>query len=184
MAIIDEIPGIEVTIVVNGQLADEYVDPDPSDQKLQSDPDCPICTRYIEAVEGHPFSTRVTFDRKECKKYVRGGEKHPLNIHTMTSDGANAFQKVLFDGTTPEVAEIFGPTQFSWVYTDTEEDEEDEEDEDVPTNHVNKDIKTVQRIGLIEVSITPPHVYGRASGLLEGNGRFAVFRFMYRPKGK
>lgn len=53
MAILDDLPGVEVDIIVNGEALKQY-----EDTELQEDKR--TVTRYIEAVAGQVFAVRTT----------------------------------------------------------------------------------------------------------------------------
>jgi hypothetical protein len=53
MAILGNLPGIQVTISVNGEDLHEYIDPDKKDEPR-------AVTKYIEAVTGAKFGFKIT----------------------------------------------------------------------------------------------------------------------------
>ncbi|KAI0526301.1 hypothetical protein F5B22DRAFT_641451 [Xylaria bambusicola] len=62
MAVIDEVPGIKVTVQVNGEDATEYIDPHASESDIDGDPGCPVVSRYIESIDDVEFSITVAID--------------------------------------------------------------------------------------------------------------------------
>ncbi|KAI1654261.1 hypothetical protein F4813DRAFT_210382 [Daldinia decipiens] len=63
MAVLEDVPGIEVTVQVAGIDAAEYEDPNASEQDVAG-ANCPTSTKYIECIDGAEFAikTRVTGD--------------------------------------------------------------------------------------------------------------------------
>lgn len=79
MAILNEVPGIEVAVRIGHQDAVEYDDPEPlSDGNVPY----PISNKYIECVDGAEFSIRCKADKRynwetkeqalQCSTYVDG----------------------------------------------------------------------------------------------------------------
>ncbi|KAI1428551.1 hypothetical protein F5Y12DRAFT_711187 [Xylaria sp. FL1777] len=62
MAVLDEVPGIEVSILVNGQKAIEYVDPHASKLDLDGHLKYPVVTKYIESIDDAEFSVKLAVD--------------------------------------------------------------------------------------------------------------------------
>ncbi|KAI0883591.1 uncharacterized protein GGS22DRAFT_167494 [Annulohypoxylon maeteangense] len=60
MAILEELPGVEVTVVVAGRDAVEYDDPDASEQPAGVE-NYPTSTKYIECIDGTNFSIKYNF---------------------------------------------------------------------------------------------------------------------------
>ncbi|GAP86541.1 hypothetical protein SAMD00023353_1900340 [Rosellinia necatrix] len=56
MAVLTEVPGIEVTVNVNGQRATEYADPHASKPSPEVNPSCPVSSKYIESIDNAEFS--------------------------------------------------------------------------------------------------------------------------------
>lgn len=72
MAVIDDIPGLEAWVCVNGKRATEY---DPDDEVEEVKP--PTTTKYIESISGANF----TIHFKANHSYQWGSEKYVLGIH-------------------------------------------------------------------------------------------------------
>ncbi|KAK5631835.1 hypothetical protein RRF57_007549 [Xylaria bambusicola] len=62
MAIIGEVPGIKVTVQVNGEDATEHIDPHASKSDVDDDPECPVISRYIESIDDAEFSITLAVD--------------------------------------------------------------------------------------------------------------------------
>lgn len=62
MAVLDEVPGIEVTIQIDGQNVTEYYDPHASNSDSEDDSGCPVVSKYIEAIDDAEFSIRMAID--------------------------------------------------------------------------------------------------------------------------
>ncbi|KAL7627141.1 hypothetical protein AAE478_003917 [Parahypoxylon ruwenzoriense] len=76
MAILEDVPGVELTVVVNGRDAVEYEDPAPPEQEPAG---CPSSSKYIECVDGAEFTikSRITSD------YEWGYRNHAVRIDFM-----------------------------------------------------------------------------------------------------
>lgn len=72
MAVLDKIPGIEVTVQINGQDVVEYDDPDAS----ELDKSCPTSSKYIESIDDAEF----TIQYKVTNEYRWGYKKHRLSF--------------------------------------------------------------------------------------------------------
>lgn len=72
MAIIEDVPGVEISIRVAGTPAKEYVDPDPGEMPNK----CFLSSVYIECVDNQPFS----FHYKVDKTYDWGHKDHRLQL--------------------------------------------------------------------------------------------------------
>lgn len=94
MAVIDDVPGITVTVQVNGQDATEYTDPHPSERDRDDAPVCPVCTKFIEAIDDTVFSVTVAVDDKI---YAWRDVEHILGFFT-TVDGKLRVSKGLKRG--------------------------------------------------------------------------------------
>ncbi|KAI3317472.1 hypothetical protein HD806DRAFT_526993 [Xylariaceae sp. AK1471] len=73
MAIIQGLPGLEVTIFTDGSTAKEYDDPSGTDE-VHRRPQ--VVTKYIECKDNEPFRIHL----KATKKYSWGYENHALNF--------------------------------------------------------------------------------------------------------
>ncbi|KAI1115092.1 hypothetical protein F5Y14DRAFT_460911 [Nemania sp. NC0429] len=64
MAILEEVPGMEVTIQIDGQNVTEYDGPQASDSVSQDDSGCPVVSKYIESIGDAEFTIKLTIDGK------------------------------------------------------------------------------------------------------------------------
>lgn len=62
MAILDEVPGIKVTVQVDGQDLTEFDDPHAADSDFKVDYECPVVSKYIESIEDAEFSIKLAID--------------------------------------------------------------------------------------------------------------------------
>ncbi|KAI1252145.1 hypothetical protein MGN70_006718 [Eutypa lata] len=85
MAILDDVPGIEVAVQINGQDVVEYDDPDAS----ELDAPCPTSSKYIECIDDAVFAIRC----RATSHYKWGYKNHSLHFRAM-ADG--------FDDSKPE----------------------------------------------------------------------------------
>lgn len=80
MAILDDVPGIKVTVQVNDQDAVEYDDPAAS----ELDSICPTSSKYIECLDDAQFTIRSHV----TSEYKWGYKDHCLNFRAR-ADGAS-----------------------------------------------------------------------------------------------
>lgn len=76
MAILDSLPGVEITVVVDGEDLHEYQDTDMEDEEN-------TVTKYVEAVTGANFAIKIMVPKKF------GFEGTCLSFHVLV-DGAEA----------------------------------------------------------------------------------------------
>lgn len=88
MAVLDGVPGIEVTIQVNGQDVVEYDDPDAS----ELDAPCPTLSKYIECIDG----TEFVIQYKVTNYYKWGYKNHCLHFRPW-ADGCRLSGKVFLE---------------------------------------------------------------------------------------
>ncbi|OTA98669.1 hypothetical protein M426DRAFT_17181 [Hypoxylon sp. CI-4A] len=74
MAVLEEVPGIKVTVRIDGVDCQEYDDPQDPDQP----PACPKSSKYIESRDDAKFTIYLTVDRG----YKWGYKKHVLSFST------------------------------------------------------------------------------------------------------
>lgn len=86
MAIIQEVPGIKVTILVGGQEATEYDAHDGPDPP----PHCPTSLKYVECVDEAEFSIKLEVD----VHYAWGFRNHCLSLRTYV-DGKSIAGRVV-----------------------------------------------------------------------------------------
>ncbi|KAI0408603.1 hypothetical protein F4802DRAFT_617633 [Xylaria palmicola] len=77
MAVLSKLPGVEVTIEVNGQTATEYNDPHPPDEGPEANLEVPLISKYIECIDNTEFSIKLAIDDKV---YAWDDVKHNLLI--------------------------------------------------------------------------------------------------------
>ncbi|KAI3336615.1 hypothetical protein HD806DRAFT_528210 [Xylariaceae sp. AK1471] len=65
MAVLDEVPGIKVTILIDNQDVTEYVDPHASESDSDTNPGFPVISKYVKAIDDTEFSIRVAVDNDE-----------------------------------------------------------------------------------------------------------------------
>ncbi|KAI1802605.1 hypothetical protein F4811DRAFT_390568 [Daldinia bambusicola] len=70
MAVLQDVPGVKVSICINGADCPEYDDPDISEQQRS----CPTSSKYIESSDNVEFTIRIIVDQN----YDWGNTKHSL----------------------------------------------------------------------------------------------------------
>ncbi|RYP63307.1 hypothetical protein DL771_009339 [Monosporascus sp. 5C6A] len=88
MAVLDEVPGIEVAVQINGRNVVEYDDPDASEQARP----CPTSSKYIESIDDAEFTIRYT---ASLDYNWEGYQDHVLRFRAF-ADGFKLSGKVLF----------------------------------------------------------------------------------------
>lgn len=86
MAILDDVPGIEVAVQINGQDVVEYDDPDAS----ELDAPCPTSSKYIECIDDAVFAIRC----RATSHYKWGYKNHSLHFRAM-ADGCRLTGRLL-----------------------------------------------------------------------------------------
>lgn len=76
MAVLDDIPGIKVAVVVGGNEVTEYDDPNAADQ---DQPAYPTSTKYIECADGAEFSIKLYVNHN----YAWGYRDHALKVRPL-----------------------------------------------------------------------------------------------------
>lgn len=79
MAVIDDVPGIKVTVQINGQDVVEYDDPDASELNATR----PTSSKYIECIDDAEFAVQ----HHVTDKYKWGYKDHYLNFK-VSADGS------------------------------------------------------------------------------------------------
>ncbi|RYP07243.1 hypothetical protein DL764_002630 [Monosporascus ibericus] len=71
MAVLDDVPGVEVAVQINGQDVVEYDDPDASEHVRS----CPTSSKYIESIDDAEFTIRykasLDYNWEGCGDHVR-----------------------------------------------------------------------------------------------------------------
>ncbi|RYP67867.1 hypothetical protein DL769_005656 [Monosporascus sp. CRB-8-3] len=88
MAVLDDIPGIEVAVQINGWDVVEYDDPDASEHVRS----CPTSSKYIESIDDTEFTIRY---KASLGYNWEGCRDHVLRFRTF-ADGLKLSGKVLF----------------------------------------------------------------------------------------
>lgn len=83
MAVLQEVPGIEVAVRIHNQDVTEYSDPHASESNCATEFKCPQVTKYIEAIDNAEFAIRIRVKKDE---YAWGEMGHHL-VATITVDG-------------------------------------------------------------------------------------------------
>ncbi|KAI1210304.1 uncharacterized protein F4807DRAFT_60074 [Annulohypoxylon truncatum] len=92
--IIPEVPGVEVTIHMNGRAAVEYDDPK-APEKEQENKKAAVCTKFIECEDDSPFRIHL----KVTDEYPWGYEDHCLRFITII-DGTTGLSKHCYESDT------------------------------------------------------------------------------------
>jgi len=74
MAILDEVPGLKVTVQIAGQDCTEY-DAD-EDGHPNSNESCPSITKYIECIDDAEFAIKIQIN----DQYIWGYKNHSLHV--------------------------------------------------------------------------------------------------------
>jgi hypothetical protein len=90
MAILDSLPGVEITVVVNGEDLHEYQDTDMEDEEN-------TVTKYVEAVTGANFAIKITMP----KGFAFGGDCLSFRVKV---DGLFAKSPLIGPGDTSEIS--------------------------------------------------------------------------------
>lgn len=89
MAILDALPGVEVTVLVSNRQAVEY-DADDEQQQSLAKHACPTSTKFIESIDDATFSIKLVPGRS----YSQGYKKHALWFRVYI-DGQHIESRVL-----------------------------------------------------------------------------------------
>ncbi|OTB08527.1 hypothetical protein M426DRAFT_317152 [Hypoxylon sp. CI-4A] len=160
MAVLDHVPGIEVTVQVNGRTATEYDPPDIPDDEEEA-----IATKYIECIDGANFSidTRVTWD------YDWGYRNHMLKFRYYV-DGAYTRGKVIDtskirNGVASSLSDgrrSYCPRTHQWVHQRYQFSAINTVD-DATKERIEHDMETAKDLGCIEVRVTRTIYLGKSS---------------------
>ncbi|KAI0122596.1 hypothetical protein F4814DRAFT_214546 [Daldinia grandis] len=156
MAILDEVPGIAVTMQVAGSDATEYEDPNASEQDT-TDAVCPTSTMYIECIDGAEFSitTQIASD------YPWGGQVDAL-LFSFRVDGNRIWgpvmkKKDIVNGIamkTRKGEKVYYTQTKEWMLQKFQFSAIDVVD-DAKKDRIKDDIKIAKHLGLIEVRVHP-----------------------------
>ncbi|KAI5928446.1 hypothetical protein F4810DRAFT_4894 [Camillea tinctor] len=158
MAIIEAIPGIEVTIQVNGQKAVEYDDPHASEQ--ESFADCPISCKYIESIDDATFRASITASQAYSWR-------HHAFAATLYADGQRVGSHVMEKSYDEHRTSLGGFAHFDsakqqWYRRYCKFAAISTVDSSVQ-DRVQKDQKLVASLGILEVRLRYVRVLGRYS---------------------
>ncbi|KAI2613313.1 hypothetical protein GGR54DRAFT_643109 [Hypoxylon sp. NC1633] len=166
---VEDVPGIEVTVVVDGHDAMEYDDPNLADQELGRAAECPTSSKYIECIDNgkfyikanvHPdfsWGLQETFSLN-LWLYVDGMVVAGVNVkrpgHGMT-------------GSTPRKSEIHGRLCYchkteKWLLQECNFSAISTVD-DAGNDRVKRDIAAAKGLGVIEVRVDRVITHGRHS---------------------
>ncbi|OTB13518.1 hypothetical protein K445DRAFT_304301 [Daldinia sp. EC12] len=151
MAVLEEVPGVKVTVFINGKDCLEYDDPDISEQQ----PSCPTSSKYIESHDDTEFTIRVIID----KDYNWGNNNHSL---TFTAKMDSSFMKsriyckeTLINGYCEDVFEgkdTFCENTSSWLCRRFKFSTV-KTIENATKERLDKDLKRAKILGFIEIEI-------------------------------
>ncbi|KAI1494819.1 hypothetical protein F5X96DRAFT_615538 [Biscogniauxia mediterranea] len=157
MAILEEIPGIEVTVQVNGRNAIEYDDPHASEQ--ESAADSPTSCRYIESIDDAEFSVSVVATSRYTWRH------HHAFRATLYADGQRVGKKVMKESSSDNRITIEGRHHFDmkkqqW-YLQHFKFAAISTVDDSNQDRVQRDKELAARLGIIEVRLRRVRVLGR-----------------------
>ncbi|KAI1496181.1 hypothetical protein F5X99DRAFT_401202 [Biscogniauxia marginata] len=182
MAIVEDVPGVEVTILVRGQPSREYEDGDSSEAQDQAGAACPVACKYIECADDTEFvvQTKIT-------GYKWGYRNHALSSETYV-DGKRIrgvlIRSLKCEQYCPYTCTVQGEEKydratgrwsvhrFKFAAVDTVDEARKE--------RVAEDIKIAKNLGVIEVKLLRVTEHGptgysqRASGINPGTGKFEL----------
>ncbi|KAI3336614.1 hypothetical protein HD806DRAFT_11720 [Xylariaceae sp. AK1471] len=155
MAILEEVPGIEVAVQIDGKDVIEYDPNDEEERSLATGTQCPTVTKYIECVNDAEFAIRMT----ASLGYKWGYKNHSL-IFRVSIDGVAHHGRFLGKPVSPcrqqesIMADIHGfcsqaqkwkvyKLKFSPVGTI----------DDCPKERVAQDLAIAKNLGLIKVAV-------------------------------
>ncbi|KAI0971866.1 hypothetical protein F4678DRAFT_461233 [Xylaria arbuscula] len=184
MAILDDAPGIEVTVQIAGKDATEYEAGDEESKPL-TEPTHPTVTKYIESVDDAEFAIKLAASRK----YAWGYKKHVLTYEVFI-DGDRLRSKFMTEPAEKilDCKKAFCAKSRQWrghkfrfsAISITE---------DFHPDSLMQDVEIVRNLGLIKVVVefsSSKQINAsrtRGSKPLPGDhGPIAVFQFLYRSK--
>ncbi|KAI0851670.1 hypothetical protein F5Y00DRAFT_228947, partial [Daldinia vernicosa] len=162
MAVLKDVPGIEVVVKVAGNDATEYEDPNASEQD-STNAFYPTSTKYIECIDGAEFAIqmRVTGD------YQWKGQINALNFYIRIDGnyvtGSLVKRKDIVNGIaifTKEGRKVYNTQTKEWVLQRFQFSAIDVVD-DAKKDRVENDIKIAKHLGLIQVEVLPCIYLGR-----------------------
>ncbi|KAI0874682.1 hypothetical protein GGS24DRAFT_500514 [Hypoxylon argillaceum] len=151
MAVLNEVPGLKVTIQVDGQNVTEYEDPRTADPSPEANPKCPAVSKYIEAIDDMQFSVKVKIDGKV---YAWGDIRHILKAKIII-DGSCVGNPLIRPGTkdmTREGRRFYSKDARQW-YLQKFKFSMISRDDNHDTEQIEKTIKDLKNMGLIQISL-------------------------------
>ncbi|KAI1213389.1 uncharacterized protein F4807DRAFT_410917 [Annulohypoxylon truncatum] len=154
MAILEELPGIEITVVVAGRDAIEYDDPDASEHSIR-EAECPTSTKYIECVNDANFGVKYRL----TKDYDWTYKNHCLHF-SLAADGTRLRGTVITkdDFTNGEdVTEIYSKRSYNNITRRWEAQKFKfaavTTVDDVSKDRIKSDMKVAKNLGTIELKV-------------------------------
>ncbi|OTB13772.1 hypothetical protein K445DRAFT_158486 [Daldinia sp. EC12] len=154
MAVLEDVPGIEVVVQVAGRDAIEYEDPNASERETR-DATCPTSTKYIECIDGAEFSIRTTITNGYQWGHSKSAVELRFRIDGNAIDGSVLMTKDMINGVVTKIKE--GQKSYctqinKWVLQKFKFSAVDVVD-DSKKERIEDDIKIARHLGLIEVRI-------------------------------
>ncbi|KAI8962419.1 hypothetical protein F5Y11DRAFT_322987 [Daldinia sp. FL1419] len=154
MAIIRDVPGVEVIVQVAGNDAIEYEDPNASERENESAA-FPTSTKYIECIDGAEFVVKM-----RITEVIQWSNKHDAFEFSIRIDGKPIPGTVLRKGITGrEVStgekkgvKVYVPQTGAWTRQNFRFSAVDVVD-DAKRNRIEEDIETAKDLGLIQVCV-------------------------------
>ncbi|KAK7906583.1 hypothetical protein PG985_016320 [Apiospora marii] len=151
MAIIEDVPGVEISIHVAGVPAKEHVDPEPDEMPNQ----CFLSSAYIECVDNQAFSFRYKVD----KTYDWGHKDHwlKLNFYLGAKRCKSSVIKESSTRSQPATGEVQKQVEFNastnkW-YSHKFVFNAVEKVDDADKNRVEEDKKIAKDLGVLKVEV-------------------------------
>ncbi|KAI1337680.1 hypothetical protein F5Y15DRAFT_150910 [Xylariaceae sp. FL0016] len=161
MAILEDVPGINVSVAVDGVPLYEHTDQVGGDAEQENDK-CPVVSRYIECTDNTPFTIQITVDHD----YEFGYRNHSVVARAYV-DGSRVRGEIIRSGDTflgpcmrtirgqeiySDITQLWNIRRFQFSVVDTIDEAQ--------KDRVEKDMKVAKGLGVIEVRITRAIEYG------------------------
>ncbi|KAK6953414.1 hypothetical protein Daesc_005718 [Daldinia eschscholtzii] len=105
MAVLEDVPGIEVVVQVAGRDAIEYEDPNASERETRG-ATCPTSTKYIECIDGAEFSIRTTITNAyQWGHHSKSAVKLRFRMDGNAIDGSVLKAKDMINGAVTKIKE-------------------------------------------------------------------------------
>ncbi|TGJ85623.1 hypothetical protein E0Z10_g3168 [Xylaria hypoxylon] len=149
MAVLEDLPGVEVTVQIAGKDAIEYDadDDDDGEKSLAKHPTCPTVTKYIECIDDAEFAIKVVASRE----YEWGYKNHAL-MATVYIDGNHIISRIISDPTEDilDSTKAFCQQSRQWKRYKLKFSAVSITDDSHP-ERLTQDLKVVKQLGLIRV---------------------------------